>query len=144
MLNSEGVVTAINSDDAEMGRRLNQEAAKSIKYGGMSEEDALKMVTLNPARILHIDAYVGSITPGKDADFVIWSGNPLSVYSKAEETYIDGRKYFDRDASKAMELRDRKERARIAGLMEAEREKSGETERPERKMERNYTCESDD
>src|SRR5690606_39492982 len=73
ILNEVGVVTAINSDDAEMSRRLNQEAAKSVKYGGMSEEDALKMVTLNPAKMLHIDDRVGSLAPGKDADFVIWS-----------------------------------------------------------------------
>src|SRR5690606_19627560 len=68
-----GLNVAINSDDAEMARRLNQEAAKSVKYSGISEEDALKMVTLNPAIMLHIDAQVGSLKPGKDADLVVWS-----------------------------------------------------------------------
>ena len=67
-----GVTTAINSDDSEMSRRLNQEAAKSIKYGGMSEEEALKMVTLNPAKLLHLDDRMGSIKTGKDADIVLY------------------------------------------------------------------------
>jgi len=71
-----GVTTAINSDDAEMGRRLNQEAAKSIKYGGMSEEEALKMVTLNPAKLLHLDQRMGSLKVGKDANIVLWSHYP--------------------------------------------------------------------
>ncbi|MGL1562901.1 amidohydrolase family protein, partial [Vibrio parahaemolyticus] len=67
-----GLNVAINSDDAEMARRLNQEAAKSVKYGGISEEDALKMVTINPAKMLHVDDRVGSIKEGKDADLVLW------------------------------------------------------------------------
>ena len=94
ILNKMGVNTAINSDDAEMGRRLNQEAAKMIKYGNTSQEDAWKMVTLNPAKMLKIDDYVGSLRKNKDADLVIWSKNPLSVYSVVESTYIDGRCYF--------------------------------------------------
>lgn len=144
ILNAEGVTVAINSDDAEMGRRLNQEAAKTMKYGGVSEEDALKMVTLNPAKMLHIDQYVGSITPGKDADFVIWSGHPLSVYSKAEQTYIDGIKYFDRQEAAAKLERDQKERARISGLIQDAEESGSKTKKPGRKMERYYTCESED
>jgi imidazolonepropionase-like amidohydrolase len=98
-----GLNVAINSDDAEMARRLNQEAAKSIKYGGMTEEEALKMVTINPAKMLHIDAKVGSIKTGKDADLVLWSDHPLSIYAKAEKTIVDGIVYFDRD--KDLELR---------------------------------------
>ncbi len=144
ILNAEGVTVAINSDDAEMGRRLNQEAAKAIKYGGVSEEDALKMITLNPAKMLHIDQYVGSITPGKDADFVIWSGNPLSVYTMAEQTYIDGIKYFDRQEAATKLKRDRKERARISGLVQDASQSGENTKKPERKMERYYTCESED
>lgn len=97
ILNKMGVNTAINSDDAEMGRRLNQEAAKMIKYGKTSQEDAWKMVTLNPAKMLHIDKYVGSLRKNKDADLVIWSDNPLSIYSVVEATYIDGRCYFSLD-----------------------------------------------
>jgi imidazolonepropionase-like amidohydrolase len=99
-----GLNVAINSDDAEMARRLNQEAAKSVKYGGMSEEDALKMVTINPAKMLHVDNRVGSIKTGKDADLVLWSDNPLSIYAKAEYSIVDGTVYFDR--KKDMELRE--------------------------------------
>jgi len=91
-----GLNVCINSDDAEMARRLNQEAAKTIKYGGVSEEDALKMVTLNPAKALHVADKVGSIKVGKDADVVIWSEHPLSIYAKAEQTIVDGTVYFDR------------------------------------------------
>lgn len=98
-----GLNVAINSDDAEMARRLNQESAKSIKFGGMSEEDALKMCTLNPAKMLHIDDKVGSIKVGKDADLVLWSDNPLSIYAKALTTIVDGTVYFDR--AKDLELR---------------------------------------
>ena len=82
ILNAMGIITAINSDDAEMGRRLNQEAAKAVKYGGTSEEDAWKMVTLNPAKLLHIDDKMGSIKIGKDADIVLWTDNPLSIMLK--------------------------------------------------------------
>ena len=99
ILHEVGVVTAINSDDAEMSRRLNQEAAKTMKYGGVSEEEAWKMVTLNPAKLLQIDDRVGKV--GKDADLVLWNGHPLSVYTKAEQTMIEGVVYFDieRDAA---------------------------------------------
>ena len=89
-----GVVTAINSDDAEMARRLNQEAAKTVKYGGLSEEEAWKTVTLNPARMLKLDKQMGSVEAGKDADLVVWSEHPLSVYAKAEQTWVDGRLRF--------------------------------------------------
>lgn len=92
---SRGLVVSVNSDDAGLQRLLNQEAAKSVTYCGMSEEDALKMVTLNPAIQLKIDDKVGSIVEGKQADFVIWSGHPLSVYSKARQTWIDGTPYYD-------------------------------------------------
>ncbi len=96
LMSGEGVVTAINSDNAEMGRRLNQEAAKSVKYGGMSEEDAWKMVTLNPAKLLQLDHRMGSIVAGMDADLVLWTDNPLSVYATVEQTMIDGAVYFER------------------------------------------------
>jgi len=95
LLNQRGVVTSINSDSPDLQRLLNQAAAKSVMYTGMSETDALKMVTLNPAKQLKADQYIGSLKVGKDADFAIWSGNPLSVYSHPEQTWIDGRKYFD-------------------------------------------------
>jgi imidazolonepropionase-like amidohydrolase len=95
LMTERGVVVSINSDSPEQGRRLNQEAAKSIMYAGMSPEDALKMVTINPAIQLGVDKYVGSLAVGKDADFVLWSNNPLSMYAVAQQTWIDGRKYFD-------------------------------------------------
>jgi imidazolonepropionase-like amidohydrolase len=102
IMHSQGIVTAINSDDAEMSRRLNQEAAKSVKYGGVSEEEAWKFVTLNPAKLLHIDDRVGSVKTGKDADLVLWSTNPLSVYSKAEKTLIQGKVFFDIEKDKEL------------------------------------------
>jgi imidazolonepropionase-like amidohydrolase len=91
-----GVVVSINSDDAEEATHLNQEAAKSIKYGGMTPNEALKMVTLNPAMQLGIDQRVGSIDTGKDADLVIYNHDPLSAYAVVQKTLIDGRVYFDR------------------------------------------------
>lgn len=97
LMHKVGLNVCINSDDAEMARRLNQEAAKAIKYGGVSEEDALKMVTLNPAKALHIQDRVGSVKPGKDADVVLWSHHPLSVYAQALYTIIDGTVYFDKE-----------------------------------------------
>ena len=90
-----GVTVAYNSDSSEVIRRLNQEAAKAVKYGGLSEEEAWKYVTLNPAKLLHIDDRVGSLKEGKDADLVIWSDNPLSIYASAEKTFIDGKIYYD-------------------------------------------------
>ncbi|WZL89263.1 amidohydrolase family protein [Salinimicrobium sp. 3283s] len=95
IMHNAGVTVAINSDDAEMSRRLNQEAAKSVKYGDISEEEAWKFVTLNPAKLLHIDDRVGSIKEGKDADLVLWNAHPLSVYAKPEKTIIEGVVYFD-------------------------------------------------
>lgn len=124
-----GLNVAINSDDAEMARRLNQEAAKSVKYGGMSEEDAFKMVTLNPAKMLHIDNKVGSIKVGKDADLVIWSDNPLSIYGKPEQTIVDGIIYFDKARDEQMRKRIQSERTRIIRKMIDEK-KSGSSTAP--------------
>jgi imidazolonepropionase-like amidohydrolase len=99
------IPVGINSDDAEMGRRLNQEAAKSVKYGGMNEMDAIKMCTLNPAKMLHVDAFVGSLAEGKDADFVVWTAAPLSVYAVATATYVDGICYYSlQDANQKSEF----------------------------------------
>src|SRR5438105_2873289 len=96
MMHSRGVLSSVNSDSGDLARRLNTEAGKSMKYGGMSAEEALKLVTIYPAKQLHIDGKTGSLEAGKDADFVIWSGNPLSNYTNVKQTWIDGRKYFDR------------------------------------------------
>jgi imidazolonepropionase-like amidohydrolase len=113
ILAEQGVVTSINSDDAEMARRLNQEAAKSVKYGGMSEEEALKMVTINPAIQLNVQNLVGSIEVGKHADIVLWSGHPLSNFSRVLQTYVDGRKYFDVELDKQLRDRDKKIRTEL-------------------------------
>jgi N-acetylglucosamine-6-phosphate deacetylase len=95
LMREAGVLVSFNSDDAELARRLNLEAAKALKYGGVPEEEALKFVTLNPAKQLKIDQYVGSIEVGKSADLVVWSGSPLSTLSACEQTWVDGRRYFD-------------------------------------------------
>ena len=120
-----GLNVAINSDDAEMARRLNQEAAKSVKYGGMSEIDALDMVTINPAKMLHIDKQTGSIKVGKDADLVVWSDNPLSIYAKAEKTIVDGIIYFDRDKDAAMRKQNQAEKSRIIAKLAAAKKTPG-------------------
>jgi hypothetical protein len=120
-----GLNVAINSDDAEMARRLNQEAAKSIKYGGMTEEQALRMVTINPAKMLHVDQYVGSIRAGKDADLVLWSDNPLSIYARAEKTIVDGVVYFDRQKDEELRRQVAAERNRLIQKMVGEKKAGG-------------------
>ena len=101
LMHDRGVVVSYNSDSDELARRLNFEASKAVKYGRLGPVDALAFVTSNPARQLGIDARVGSLELGKDGDFVIWSGDPLSTSSMALETWIDGKKYFDRAADVA-------------------------------------------
>ncbi len=135
-----GVNVAINSDDAEMARHLNHEAAKSVKYGGMSEEDALKMVTLNPAKMLHIDDKVGSINVGKDADVVLWSDHPLSIYAKAEKTIVDGIIYYDREKDKQLRIDLAKERARLMAKMIGEKRAGMPTVPFAPSMELMHTC----
>jgi len=138
-----GVVVAINSDDAEMARRLNQEAAKSVQYGGMKEADAWKMVTLNPAKLLKIDDRVGSIKEGKDADLVLWTGNPLSVYARAEKTWVDGTLFFDLQEDQQMQEALRLERNRlIQKMLNVKNGKEG-SERPA-PSKKYYHCDSDD
>jgi imidazolonepropionase-like amidohydrolase len=116
-----GLNVAINSDDAEMARRLNQEAAKSVKYGGMSEIDALNMVTINPAKMLHVDNKVGSIKEGKDADLVLWSAHPLSIYAKSLYTVVDGTIFFDRSKDETMRKEVKAERTRLISKMVGEK-----------------------
>lgn len=116
LMHQAGVVTSFNSDSNELATRLNTEAAKAVKYGGLSEEEALKFVTLNPAKQLRIDKKVGSLEAGKDADFVIWSGSPLSSFSRAEQTWIDGRRYFDLERDKQMRKQALSERERLISL----------------------------
>lgn len=142
IMHNAGVTVAINSDDAEMSRRLNQEAAKSVKYGDISEEDAWKFVTLNPAKLLHIDDRVGSIKVGKDADVVLWSDHPLSIYAKAEKTIIDGTVYFniERDAQlrEAME----KEKNELTTMMLQAKHKGLKTKPIEKKEKELLHCDS--
>lgn len=142
ILSEQGVNTGFNSDDAEMGRRLNQEAAKAIKYGGLSEEDAWKFVTLNPAKMLHLDDRMGSIREGKDADIVIWSDNPLSVYSKAEQTYIDGIKYFDINRNEELRERNTKERERLISSMLNSSNKKEKTQKIVSNDNKLYECDT--
>lgn len=97
IMTRKGVNVSINSDDNERARRLNLDAAKCIKYGGLSEEEALRLVTLNPAWQLGVDKLTGSIDAGKDADLVIYDGHPFSDYSRVEKTFVDGVLYFDRE-----------------------------------------------
>ena len=144
IMHSQGVVTAINSDDAEMSRRLNQEAAKSMKYGGVSEEDAWKFVTLNPAKLLHIDDRVGSIKIGKDADLVLWSGHPLSISSKAEKTLIEGKVYFDLQSDLQMREKIKIEKNILINLMLAEKSKGSKTQKPSKKENRINHCDTVD
>jgi imidazolonepropionase-like amidohydrolase len=116
-----GLNVCINSDDAEMARRLNQEAAKTIKYGGLSEDDAWRMVTINPAIALHVSDKVGSIKTGKDADVVVWSDNPLSIYAKPEQTIVDGIIYFDKNHDLELRRQITAERNRLVQKMLGEK-----------------------
>ena len=124
LMTRQGVNVSFNSDSDEMGRRLNTEAAKAVKYGGLSEVEALNLVTINPAKQLHVDKYVGSLEAGKDADFVVWSANPLSSLAMAEQTYVDGRRYFDRNEDLAERTRIESERDRLIAKALPERVKA--------------------
>ena len=106
-----GVNVSINSDSDERARRLNIEAAKAMRYGDLSEEEALKLITWNPAWQLGIQDRVGSIEVGKDADLAIWNGHPLSVYSRVDTTFVDGEIFFDRQQDLARRADFLKERA---------------------------------
>ncbi len=142
ILNQMGIVTAVNSDDAEMGRRLNQEAAKMVKYGNISEEDAWKMVTLNPAIMLHIDKFTGSIKIGKQADLVLWSDNPLSVYAKAEMTLIDGICYYSIEKDYALRSAIKLERERIIQKMILAKQKGEKTTKHVSAPDIDYHCDT--
>ena len=144
VLHNQGVITAFNSDDAEMARRLNQEAAKAYKYGRVPEVEALKFVTLNPAKLLHIDHKTGSLKSGKDADVVVWSDHPLSINAKAEQTFVEGVRCFDVDRD--LELREamRRERARLTNKMyNAEKSSgAGSLKSPSERIQSHYHCDT--
>ncbi|MGB2642985.1 MAG: amidohydrolase family protein [Candidatus Acidiferrum sp.] len=133
LMTHRGVIVSINSDDAEEATHLNQEAAKTIHYGGLTHEEALKLVTLNPAIQLGIDNRVGTIDVGKDADLVIYNHDPLSAYAVVQKTLIDGRVYFDRQRDIAERPALEKEKK---DLMEKEK-KAGEKKSDDKKPEGN-------
>lgn len=145
IMHEQGVTVAFNSDDAEMARRLNQEAGKAVRFGGVKEEDALKFVTLNPAKLLHIDDQTGSLKVGKDADLVVWSDHPLSVYAKAEMTFVDGIKFFDRKEDVKLQADVDSERNRLIQKMLATKKEGGEMQRPggRRRGGEHYHCDSE-
>jgi imidazolonepropionase-like amidohydrolase len=138
-----GVTVAINSDDAEMARRLNQEAAKSVMYAGMKEHDAWKMVTINPAKLMRVDDRTGSIKTGKDADVVLWSENPLSIYAKAEKTWVDGILFYDREEDIKRQEEVQIERARLIQKLQTEKKGGEGGERPSRPKQ-HYHCDHEE
>jgi imidazolonepropionase-like amidohydrolase len=141
LMHGEGVVTALNSDDAEMARRLNQEAGKTVKYGDVPEEEAWKMVTLNPAKLLHLDERMGSIRTGKDADLVLWNEHPLSVYARPLKTMVDGVVYYDSEQDEALRSQIRQERARLITKMRQAKDAGESTQKADRKEAHTWHCE---
>jgi imidazolonepropionase-like amidohydrolase len=142
LMTERGVIVSVNSDDAQEARQLNQEAAKSMKYGGLSANDALKLITLNPAIQLGIDARAGSIDVGKDADLAIYNHDPLSVYAVVQKTLIDGQVYFDRQkdiagratlAAEKQALLDKEKKAAEAKKAEEKSEPKPETKPSQKK-----------
>ena len=143
LMHEAGVVTSINSDSSDLIRRLNQEAAKSVMHCGMDEEDALKLATLNPAIQLKIDDRVGSLKPGKDADFVIWNGHPLSMYSKVEQTWVEGVNSFSLERDLALRAADRAEKQALIQkiLREAKRDEEDESSGDDESDDEEWNCE---
>jgi imidazolonepropionase-like amidohydrolase len=142
IMHNQGITVAINSDDGEMIRRLNQEAAKTMKYGGVSADDAWKFVTLNPAKLLHMDERVGSIKEGKDADVVLWNADPLSIYAKPEKTIIDGVVYFDVEKDLAMREQIQKERQFLINKMMKAKNKGMTTQPIKMKEKEHFHCDT--
>ncbi|MBS1581118.1 MAG: amidohydrolase family protein [Bacteroidetes bacterium] len=142
ILTEQGVNTCINSDDPEMGRRLNQEAAKGMKYGGMRAEDAWKMVTLNPAKALHLDGRMGSVEAGKDADVVLWSADPLSIAARVELAFVDGVRCYDAQQDVKQHAVVQAERARIVAKMLAAKKAGAATRKVVAKERGHWTCET--
>ncbi|MCC5921363.1 MAG: amidohydrolase family protein [Cyclobacteriaceae bacterium] len=140
LMASQGVTVAINSDDAEMGRRLNQEAAKSIKYTEMPEEEAWKMVTLNAAKLLKLDDRMGSIKVGKEADLVLWNENPLSVYASPDYTMIEGKIYFSKEEDAKLREKIKQERIRLTEMMLKEKMKGKPTQKGKKKEQKIWHC----
>jgi imidazolonepropionase-like amidohydrolase len=142
IMHDAGVLVAFNSDDPEMSRRLNQEAAKAIKYGEVSEEDAWKFITLNPAKLLHIDDVVGSVKVNKNADLVLWSNHPMSIYSKVEKTMIQGAIYYSSDNINNKLKSIKEERTLLISQMLDAASKGTETEIPDLSVNQEFHCET--
>jgi imidazolonepropionase-like amidohydrolase len=142
IMHNAGVTVAINSDDREMSRRLNQEAAKTVKYGGVSELEAWKMVTINPAKLLHLDDRVGSIKVGKDADVVLWNDHPLSIYAKVEKTIIEGKVFFDIEEDQKKRVAIKAEKSKLINMMMKEKMGGGKTQVPKKREDRNFHCDT--
>jgi adenine deaminase len=123
-----------------MARRLNQEAGKIVKYGGVTEEEALKMVTLNPAKMLHIDDKVGSLKVGKDGDVVLWSDHPLSIYAKSLYTIVDGTIYFDRAKDEQLQKQVDAERNRLVKKLVGEKRSGAPTQPAQPTYQYMHTC----
>jgi imidazolonepropionase-like amidohydrolase len=130
LMTRKGVVASVNSDDAELSRHLNTEAAKSIKWGGLSDDEALALVTINPAKQLRIDARAGSLEVGKDADVVIWNHHPLSSYAIVDRVYIDGQQYYDRDDDQKRMTELAREKSSLVNAEKSERRSPTTTEHP--------------
>lgn len=139
---SQGVLTGINSDDAEMSRRLNQEAAKTMKYGGVPEEEAWKFVTLNPAKMLHIDDRTGSIKVGKDADLVLWSTYPMSVSAVAEKTLVEGAVYFDIEKDKELKEKVEAKKNKLTTMMLSAKNKGLKTQPAKKEEKQRLDCDT--
>jgi imidazolonepropionase-like amidohydrolase len=142
LMHRQGLVVSFNSDDAEMARRLNQEAAKAVKYGGLTEEEAWKFVTLNPAKMLHLEQRMGSLKVGKDADIVIWNNNPLSVYAQVEKTFVDGRCYFDREEDGFLFQEQWNERKILMDEMQKAIVNGDQPQKPKGRKRRHFHCNS--
>ena len=142
IMHKQGVLVGYNSDDAEMSRRLNQEAAKAVMYGDVSEEEAWKFVTLNPAKMLHIDDKIGSIKVGKDADLVLWSDNPLSIYARVEQTIIEGVTYFDLKTDEQKRSQIQSDRNDLINQMLKEKSKGAATQELKKKDKTEYECDT--
>ena len=130
LMHDVGLVTSFNSDSDELSRRMNLEAAKAVAYGGVSEEEALKFVTINPAIQLKIDKWTGSLEVGKDGDFVVWNGSPLSTLTIAEQTWIDGAKWFDIEEDAKLRVKVMKEREKlIQKIISSSSDKKGKNDK---------------
>jgi imidazolonepropionase-like amidohydrolase len=134
LMDRAGVLTSVNSDSDELARHLNQDAAKAMKYGGLTEEEALKLCTINPAKQLRLDHRIGSIDVGKDADLAIWTGHPLSTYSRVDTTFVEGEIVFDRQRDLQLRKDLAKEKSdRLKKESDDEAKKKKDAKKPEDK-----------